>query len=146
MTDSPPAQKKKKSETRKKVEFVGVRLTPNEMALCKARAEEAGLTVASYFRDIVLGDEAETQGRKVPSLDQTLISQLLGQIGKVGSNLNQIAKRLNEGGSVAAERVTAEISEVARLREDIFKAIRCLDYDNQRKVTSGSSTGGRVSS
>lgn len=145
MTEEKKLPTRKKSETRKKAHIIGVRVSPVEQAEIEAAAEAAGLTVASFIRVNILNN-LETETRTAPRLDKTLLSQLLAQLGKVGSNINQIARRLNEGGQVGADRVTAACDEFAFLRDEIIKAIRCLDYDYKGKLQSGSSPSGPLSS
>lgn len=125
-------RKKTKSEVRKKGKIIAVRVAEVEFAEIQTKAENAGLTVASFIRETVL-KKAVTESRAVPSLEKVILSQLLGQLGKVGSNINQIARRLNEGGSVGAERITAACDEFSTLRDELIKAIRGTD-DNKRKV------------
>jgi hypothetical protein len=144
MEETPTKPKKSKSETRKKGKIIGVRVDPVELAEIQAKAESAGLTVASFIRINTL-ENVITETRTAPSLDRILLSQLLGQLGKIGSNINQIARRMNEGGSVGADRVTAACDEFSVLRDELIKAIRGLD-DNQGKIKRAGGTGGAVSS
>ena len=140
-------KKKSGSELREKSKVIGVRVSDIEHFEIEMKALEVGLSVPSFIRKTVLEEFATTKPRKAPpSLDRKLLSQLLGQLGKIGSNINQIAHRLNEGGSVAAPRITAAVDDFELLRDEIFKALKALDYDHQRKVQSAGSTGGKVSS
>ncbi len=43
-----------------------------------------------------LGDSPGPRTRRNPGPDMVLLAKVLGQLGKTGSNLNQIAHRLNE--------------------------------------------------
>jgi hypothetical protein len=132
------------SETRKKSGLIGFRVDPLERDEIEQAAEGAGLTVGSYIRDIVL-EKARTQKTRRPSFDRVLLSQLLGQLGKVGSNLNQIAKRLNEGKGVGADRITAACDDFLILKEELLKAIGGLGCDNQRQIEGERRTTGKLS-
>lgn len=129
------------SEKRKKSILVAFRTEEAEKAEIDEAAEAAGLTVGSYCRAIIL-KKVLTTPRKKPSLDRVLLSQLVGQLGKVGSNLNQMARRLNEGKGAGSERITAACGDVANLKVELLKAIRRLDYDNQGQVKSERGTVG----
>lgn len=135
-------KKKSGSENREKSKVIGVRVNELEFIELNMKAEDARLSVPAFIRQMLL-DEVLTKPRKAPpSLDKKLLSMLLGQLGKVGSNINQIAKRLNEGGSVAAERVTGSIDDFETLRDEIFKALKSLENDNQGQKPSVSRSSG----
>jgi hypothetical protein len=51
---------------------------------------------------------------------------MLGQIGKIGSNVNQIAKRLNEGGGVGLERIVAAHKDLVLIKDEILNAVKIL--------------------
>lgn len=139
-------KKKSGSENREKTKVVGVRVNEEEYFDLSLKAEDARLSVPAFVRKKLL-DEVFTQGRKPPpSLDKKLLSMILGQLGKVGSNINQIARRLNEGGSVAAERVTAAVDDFEHLRDEIFKALKSLNNDNQGQKPRGGGPSGQLPS
>lgn len=129
------------SESRKKGGIIGFRVDATERAEIEAAAEAAGLTIGSFVRDTMLR-RVSTKPTRRPSLDRVLLSQLLGQLGKLGGNLNQIARRLNAGAGVGADRITAACDELWILKDEILKAIRRLDYDSQGQVQS---SGGAIS-
>jgi hypothetical protein len=138
MTEAAQAlDKKHGSETRQKGAFLAFRVTPEERAEVEAAAEAAGLTVSSFIRVKILKKIATGQKRK-PRPDRVLLGQILGQLGKVGGNLNQIAKRLNEGKGVGAERITSATDEFLQLRDELLKAIKGLENDYQGQIQSGS--------
>ena len=114
------------SETRKKYRMIGIRVDETERAEIDAKAEAAGLKVASYCRDILLSSPT-TRRVKKPSIDDVLLSRTLAELGKIGANLNQIAHRLNEGKGVGPERIANALKELSLLRESILKALRRED-------------------
>lgn len=119
----PENAKKPRSETRQKTSVIGVRVSPEERHEIDKAAEEAGLTVGSFLRSIAL-KKARTMPRKRPALDVLLLGQILGQLGKVGNNLNQIAKRLNERKGVGQERIILALKELSTLKEQLVKELR----------------------
>lgn len=119
--------KKSGSENRQKGFVVGVRVNEIEHAELKISAEAAGVSVPSFIRSKVLAEIQTATRPAPPSIDRKLLSQLLGQLGKVGSNINQIAHKLNEGGSIAAPRITGAIDDFEVLRDEILKALKATN-------------------
>lgn len=80
--------KKRGAKTRD--EILRFRLSKDEKALVKSLARQYGFrTVSTYIRSLINPD-------KVPSvMDRRLLIQLNAELGKEGSNLNQIAKAIN---------------------------------------------------
>ena len=73
-----------------------VRLSDEERAVVDAAAERAGLETGSYIRQVLLGAPAPRQMRR-PQIERKELAKLLGELGKIGSNLNQLAKASNQG-------------------------------------------------
>ena len=111
------------SETRRRNTSIMVRVTPQERDAIDDLAMRKGLTLAAFLRAAALGDPGPRARTRIP-VDEALLRQLLGQIGKVGGNLNQIAKRLNSGGAAAASEVRAALAEYRELRQAILTALR----------------------
>lgn len=82
------------SETRQRTYAVAVRLNGAERTALIDRADRVGISISAYIRQQVL-DVAPPRQRPRPAVEVEKLSLLLGQIGKIGSNLNQIAARLN---------------------------------------------------
>lgn len=75
-----------------------VRLTPQELATVEAAASNAGLSVSSYSRLQMLGGgRPPPRSVRRPPIEKELLARLLGQVGKAGSNVNQIARSANMG-------------------------------------------------
>lgn len=123
MTDAPRSPRPK-SETRQRVRQVKARFTDAEHAAFLARADKAGLAAAAFLRAAALGDAGPRAQRKVPA-DAQALREVLGHLGKIGSNLNQIARYLHTGGS--AEVVLTDIRDVladhARIRDRLYEAL-----------------------
>ena len=127
-------KKKSGSENRHKTKVVGVRLDEKEHFELALKAEDAGLSIPAFVRKKLL-DEVFTQPRRAaPSLDKKLLSMILAQLGKLGSNMNQIAHRLNEGGSVGAERITGAVVDFEVLKDELLKAVTRPSHDNRRSI------------
>ncbi|WP_299682810.1 plasmid mobilization relaxosome protein MobC [uncultured Roseobacter sp.] len=111
------------SETRKRQAVLRIRMTDDEFAEVEALADKAELTPASYARSILLSAPAP-RARRRPSVNTQEVARLLGELGKVGSNLNQIAHHLNAGTGGAGSNSTAEaIADVRAMRDACLAAL-----------------------
>jgi hypothetical protein len=110
------------SERRQRARIVGFRATDAEHAAVRAAAERAGLTVGAYVRKHTLGAPVERQSRR-PNIDRAQVAQLLGQVGRIGGNINQIAHSLNAGGSPSAMLISSAVEDVAAMRRALMEAL-----------------------
>lgn len=93
-----PRPKKEHSAARSQV--FGVRLTPDERSSIEAKAATAGLTLTDYCRGVLTGSAPDMgaawqRHAAAPALPPELFAAYVAQLGKIGSNLNQIARQLN---------------------------------------------------
>lgn len=94
------------------------RYTTDEFNRIAAKADRAGLSFSAFVRACLLGDAGPRAQRRRPADHKTLL-QVLGQLGKVGSNVNQIAHASHIGDQASA----AELKEIRRAIEDIRKRL-----------------------
>ena len=87
----------KKSETRQRTKCLPVRLTPAEHDYLKHIAADSGLKMGAYIRQKVLGNAGES-AQRAPSPDKEVLAMILAHVGKIGGNVNQLAKRANTDG------------------------------------------------
>lgn len=110
------------SETRRRVHVRAVRLDDGELQFLSRRAQEAGLTIGAYIRRTSLGD-AGPRARRRPIIERELLARLLGHLGKVGSNLNQIAAAVNSGEEIDRDHLAQELANLAKLRGAVMDAL-----------------------
>ena len=80
------------SEKRQRTTIVTMRINPQEAATIRQIAARRGQSVSALMRSALL------QSRLRPSrVEVKAVARLLGQLGKIGSNINQIAYHLNAG-------------------------------------------------
>ena len=94
--DNSPRHTRSGSETRQRTKAVRVRCTDGEHAQLSIAADRVGLTVCSFMRMRCLDTPGPRAVRR-PPVERAALSQVLAQLGKCGSNLNQIARALNRG-------------------------------------------------
>lgn len=85
---------------------VNFRLTEDELAIVEKNAQEANLTISKYCKCMSVEGKVKPQ---VINKEQGKI--ILAHISRMGSNINQIAKKVNEGDTVAAQ-------ELKRIQKD----------------------------
>ena len=120
-TTAPWRGRKRVKDARTKL--VPVRCTAEERAAIKAVADKAGLSVGAFLRAAALGDAGPRSVRR-PPVERKELARLLGHLGKVGSNLNQLAYAFNSRGRVPA---LAELKDmrtyVGQMRDALMAAL-----------------------
>lgn len=102
--------------------YISVRLTDMELENVNATAEASGLSRSEYIRRALLNTKVSVKYEIVPDMDD--IKKLTAEFGKIGSNLNQIARYFNTGGgrSLAMEdEIHQCISELFKLRKEVLR-------------------------
>lgn len=84
------------SETRQRQGRITIRLSETEFDRLKEESDRAGLSLSSYVRLALLQAKPARRARR-PPFEKALLSRILGELGKIGSNINQIARGLNSG-------------------------------------------------
>ena len=109
---------RKKSEKRQRNEFISIRATKEEKRHFLDLAEKSGLTPADYFRKSALKSKPLK-----PTHDRTLLIKLLADWGRLGNNLNQIAKHYNSGNPTDQAIGQEIIRKVEIIRKKLRKAL-----------------------
>ncbi len=74
--------------------FITVRCTASDYEIIAGGSEAAGLSIGGFLRALGTGSPGPRAVRR-PTVDRVMLAQLLGEIGKLGSNVNQITKLAN---------------------------------------------------
>src|SRR5580692_8204314 len=82
------------SEMRQRQRRISLRVTDAEYERTEAKAASDGLTLASYAR-VKLIDEPQTRTRRRPRADVAALAKACGELGRIGGNINQIARAVN---------------------------------------------------
>jgi len=127
MTDEPPKVRRPRSQKRLRKAFF-VYLTDDERLALKERAAFAGLSESSYSRAAIIGAVGPRASRR-PHPDREQLARSVAALGKVGSNLNQLAHMANMAQRPPQPLVDAAAQEVRELVADIATALR-FDYES----------------
>ena len=101
--EKPPATDAEARQYRKV--FRTVRFAPTELEMVKQKAALAGMTPSRFIREAALG--LEVKARRGAEA-----AQLVHQLGRIGANLNQLARLANARGFIIGDRVEAVLAEV----------------------------------
>ena len=108
---TPPKGRRRVKDARTKL-IPPIRCTEQEQAAIKAAADRAGLGVGAFLRAAALGDAGPRAVRR-PPIERKELARLLGHLGKVGSNINQLAYAYNR------DRTFPGLSELMAVRQDV---------------------------
>ena len=114
------------SEKRQRTNIITMRINPQEAATIRQIAQSRWESVSALMRSALL------QSRLRPSrIDLQAVGRLLGQLGKIGSNINQIAYHLNAGRP--GDRVEGSLEDALRdLSELRIVCLQALGKEPQR--------------
>ncbi len=123
--DSPAAaeaaRNRSGSQNRQRKRHVKIHLNEVEYAAITDQANRSGLSLSSLARAALLGADVPVTRR--PPVEKALLAQALGQLGKIGSNLNQIAHRSNMGREPMDGLMEAELIQLRQVRDAIMGAL-----------------------
>lgn len=111
------------TDTRKRRGSCSVRLDEKERAELERRAETLNQSIGAFIRFRCLDSPGERAGRR-SDRDREDLRRLLGQVGKIGSNLNQIARRLNQGDTQTRETIEQAIEDLGTVSKAVLEALK----------------------
>ena len=94
---------------------VTIRLTDTEFSIIENAAKQAEMSISEYMRTQTM--EGQVNARFEIVADVAEIKKLIGEFGKIGSNLNQIARYFNQGGIISTEMK----NEIRKSLRDIYE-------------------------
>lgn len=110
------------SQNRERSSSVTFRVTDDERRALQAAAGEARQSLGGYVREKALGT-ATPGTRRTPAPDAAQLARLLGQLGKVGSNLNQLTRLANQHQLVPPPVLELCLREVRELTQAVAEAL-----------------------
>jgi hypothetical protein len=100
-----------------------IRWTDEEWARISGKADRAGLAVAAFMRALGLDGDAGPRAQRRPPADHKALRQILGEMGRIGNNINQIARALNSGEMANIPNIQKAIDAYLEIRNAIFDAL-----------------------
>ena len=119
---------RRKYDTPHRSRVVKTRLTEEEYADFAARLAPYGISQSEFIRRAIRGATIRPVVTVSPVNDELLaaIGKLTAEYGKIGGNLNQIARALNEYGTpynTLSVEVRAAISDLAALKFEVLRKV-----------------------
>lgn len=99
-----------------------LRLSDTEYEIVTNYAKEAGYPPAVYARKQILEGQVKIECPIIVDIEE--LRKLTAEFGKIGSNLNQIAKYFNMGGirsQAMQEEIHECISQLFLMREEVLR-------------------------
>lgn len=115
------ARPKKAKELQHKHQIM-LRLTDTEYEIVSESAKAARLPLAEYVRKQVMKQKVTAKYEIVADLPE--LKKLVAEFGKIGSNLNQIARHFNSGGIHSQEMHKSIDRSIARIYEMKYEVLK----------------------
>ena len=84
------------TDKRQREFVISFRVGGDEYEHIQTEADHAGVTVGTFARDVLVDARAPRRVRRPPAAKAELV-RILGELGKIGSNVNQLAHKANIG-------------------------------------------------
>ena len=119
---------RKRYDTPHRSRVVKTRMTEEEYAEFAARLAPYGISQSEFIRRAIQGASIRPVVTVSPVNDELLsaVGRLTAEYGKIGGNLNQIARALNEYGTpynALSVEVRAAISDLAALKFEVLRKV-----------------------
>ena len=101
---------------------VTIRLTDTEFSIIENAATQAEMSISEYMRTQTMEGKLNARFEIVANVDQ--IKKLIGEFGKIGSNLNQIARYFNQGGVLSSEmrnEIRKSLRDIYEMKYEVMK-------------------------
>ena len=111
----------KKEETLAKTKDVHLRMNETEYVLLAERAKANSMTVSDFVRSAL--DNQKVIKYEITA-DVPEIKKLISEFGKIGSNLNQIARYFNQGGIISTEmknEIRKSLRDIYEMKYEVMK-------------------------
>ena len=101
---------------------VTIRLTDTEFSIIENAATQAEMSISEYMRTQTMEGKVNARFEIVADVNQ--IKKLIGEFGKIGSNLNQIARYFNQGGILSSEmrnEIRNALRDIYEMKYEVMK-------------------------
>ena len=115
----------KKEKTLTKTKDVHLRMNETEYTLLIERARASDMTVSEFVRNALNNQNVIIKYEITADVPE--IKQLISQFGKIGNNLNQIARYFNQGGIISSEmkkEIRKALRNLYEMKYDVGKMVR----------------------
>ena len=115
----------KKEKTLTKTKDVHLRMNETEYTLLIERARASDMTVSEFVRNALNNQNVIIKYEITADVPE--IKQLISQFGKIGNNMNQIARYFNQGGIISSKmkkEIRKALRDIYEMKYEVEKMIR----------------------
>ena len=115
----------KKEKTLTRTKDVHLRMNETEYTLLIERARASDMTVSEFVRNALNNQNVIIKYEITADVPE--IKQLIRQFGKIGNNLNQIARYFNQGGIISSEmkkEIRKALRDIYEMKYEVGKMVR----------------------
>lgn len=115
----------KKEKTLTKTKDVHLRMNETEYTLLIEKARASDMTVSEFVRNALNNQNVIIKYEITADVPE--IKQLIRQFGKIGNNLNQIARYFNQGGIISSEmkkEIRKALRDIYEMKYEVGKMVR----------------------
>ncbi len=115
-------KRRKKYDPERREHYIKARVNEEELREFQAQVEKLGITQSDYIRQAVM--TAKVNVIVHPVYDSDALDKIAAEYSKIGNNINQIAKHLNEGNPMTArlqKTLNHCIADLSSLKAQIEK-------------------------
>jgi hypothetical protein len=99
---------------------LSIRLPAPERDDLKARADREGLSVSGYFRTVAFNTPRRSRR---PSVNEQELARLMVAMGRIGSNVNQLARQANLGSWPDSRAIEEACADIRWIRDTLMLAL-----------------------
>ena len=112
----------KKDEALTKTKDVHLRMNETEYEILLEKATATNMTVSDFIRNALVNQKVIIKYEITADLPE--IKKLISEFGKIGSNLNQIARYFNQGGILSSEmrnEIRKSLRDIYEMKYEVMK-------------------------
>ena len=129
----------KKEKTLTKTKDVHLRMNETEYTLLIEKARASDMTVSEFVRNALNNQNVIIKYEITADVPE--IKQLIRQFGKIGNNLNQMARYFNQGGIISSEmkkEIRKALRDIYEMKYEVGKMVR--EFRGEMQIVKVSET------
>ena len=116
--------------------FLAARFSEADAAKHEQAAAAAGVSVSDLIRGALDGAPPPRRTAR-PTVDQAELARLMGAIGRIGSNVNQLARVANSGSWPDSRALDEASADIRWMRDAVMRALGVTPPDPADRPPAG---------
>lgn len=113
--------KRSGSEKRQRTRVYSIRFTDTERTRAQTLCDKTGFSLSALIRHALFNTPPPRAARR-PTINEKRVAQLLGELGKIGSNINQLTRQANAG-NYQTEAIDEAMLTLMEIRSTCMEAL-----------------------